>query len=231
MMVICRSCRVISTMFSGIIDAIGRVRESRETAGGRVLRVEAPAGYWNDVPAGASIAVDGVCLTLTRNDASAAEFDVIAETLRRTTLGERGAGHAVNLQKSLAVGDRIDGHFVQGHVDAVATVERVEQSAKESVWWFRPDAGAMDYITPKGSVAIDGISLTVAAVEGGCFSVALIPTTLERTTLGSKREGDRVNIETDILTRTVVHYLRTSGAGGQPVKASELDELAHYVTG
>ncbi len=203
-------------MFSGIIDAVGEVRESRETANGRLLRIESP-GYWRGVPHGASIAIDGVCLTLTRSDDATADFDVIAETLRRTTLGGLLPGAGVNLQKSLAVGDRIDGHFVQGHVDAVATVSRVEQSASESMWWFRIEGGASECITPKGSVAIDGISLTVAAVRGDEFSVALIPTTLERTTLGRKCVGTKINVETDILARTVVHYLkslRDGGAGG-----------------
>lgn len=202
-------------MFSGIIDAIGTVAEARETTGGRVLTVDA-SSYWHDVPAGASIAIDGVCLTLTRRNGHTAAFDVVAETLRRTTLGERRAGDRVNLQKSLAVGDRIDGHFVQGHVDAVATVARVEQSDRESLWWLSLDAEAMAYVTPKGSIAIDGISLTVAAVRDGSFCVALIPTTLDRTTLGMKRQGARVNIETDILTRTVLHYLRSREAADRP---------------
>ncbi|MBX3396077.1 MAG: riboflavin synthase [Phycisphaerae bacterium] len=198
-------------MFSGIIDAIGTVRDTRQTAGGRVLRIESPL-YWTGVPAGASIAIDGVCLTLTGSDDRCAEFDVIAETLRRSTLGELRSGDRVNLQKSLAVGDRIDGHFVQGHIDAVATVTRVEQSPEQSMWWLRPGDSAMAYITPKGSIAIDGISLTVADVRGDEFSVALIPTTLDRTTLGHKGAGRLVNIETDILSRTVVHYLKSIGA-------------------
>ncbi|MFQ5502335.1 MAG: riboflavin synthase [Phycisphaerae bacterium] len=199
-------------MFSGIIDTIGRVQASRTAQGGRTLVIRAP-GYWADVSTGGSIAVDGVCLTLTRSDRNDAEFDVIAETLRRTTLGELKPGDQINLQKSLAVGDRIDGHFLQGHVDAVATVTRVEQSALESVWWFSMDREPMTCIVPKGSVAIDGISLTVAGVDSDRFGVALIPTTLERTTLGDKRTGARVNIETDILARTVVHYLKSIRVG------------------
>ncbi len=199
-------------MFSGIIDTIGRVQASRTVKGGRTLVVRAP-GYWADVPTGGSIAVDGVCLTLTCSDRDDAEFDVITETLRRTTLGDLKPGDKINLQKSLAVGDRIDGHFLQGHVDAVATVARVEQSDLESVWWFSMDRDPMLYITPKGSVAIDGISLTVAVVDSDRFGVALIPTTLERTTLGDKRTGACVNVETDILARTVVHYLQSIRVG------------------
>lgn len=196
-------------MFSGIIDAIGRIRHCRDVPGGKTLVIHAP-DYWSDVQAGGSIAIDGVCLTLTRAEGHEAEFDVIAETLRRTTLGEFRVGDEVNLQKSMAVGDRIDGHFVQGHVDAVATVARIEQSDRESLWWFSMDAEPFAYITPKGSVAIDGISLTIAEVRDRQFSVAFIPTTLDRTTIRRKKVGSRVNIETDVLARTVVHYLKSA---------------------
>lgn len=193
-------------MFSGIIDQIGTIGRVTESAGGCVLVIDAP-GYWTGLAEGASVAIDGVCLTLTRSDASTASFDVIAETLRRSTLGTLQAGDRVNLQKSMVVGDRIDGHFVQGHVDAVARVAAIEQSDRESIWWLEPGPQAMRYMIPKGSVAIDGISLTVAAVEARRFSVALIPTTLELTTLNAKRVGAGVNIETDILVRSIAHLL------------------------
>jgi riboflavin synthase len=205
-------------MFSGIIDAIGEVRSVHDLPGGKTLVVRAP-GYWDGVKAGASIAVDGACLTMTQSDAQDARFDVIAETLRRTTLGQLYPGDRVNLQKSLTVGERIDGHFVQGHVDAVAIVVEARETAGESIWWFstedEPAAATTmsSCIIPKGSIAIDGISLTVAAVRQGRFSVALIPTTLRDTTLGAKRAGAKVNIETDILARTVVQYLQLLGIG------------------
>lgn len=197
-------------MFSGIIDAIGEVVASQATPSGRRLSVAAP-GYWNGVSAGASIAIDGVCLTVTGLTNDVADFDVVAETLRRTTLGDLASGSRVNLQKSLAIGDRVDGHFVQGHVDAVATVVKIEHDPSDVRWWFAPDAAALPYIIPKGGVAIDGISLTVVSVSDGMFDVALIPTTLQRTTLGQKAAGSRVNIETDILARTVVNYLQSMG--------------------
>ncbi len=195
-------------MFGGILDNIGRIVDASPPPGGHTL-VVAASNYWTDVASGASVAIDGVCLTLTRASGDRAEFDVIAETLRRSTLGDLQAGSRVNLQESLRVGDRVDGHFVQGHVDAIATISRVEQSAAEAMWWFAPPKEALACIIPKGGIAIDGISLTIAIVRGDEFSVALIPTTLERTTLGSKRAGNRVNIETDILARTVVSYLRS----------------------
>lgn len=213
-------------MFSGIIDAVGSVLFARSVAGGSELAIRAP-GYWKDLENGASVAIDGVCLTLTQADERDARFDVVAETLRRTTLGRLRADDRVNLQKSLALGDRIDGHFVQGHVDAVAEVARVDQSPRESLWWFRPGVEAMRFIVPKGSIAIDGISLTIAEIRDDLFSVALIPTTLERTTLGDKKIGARVNLETDLLARTAVHYLESMRAAGSPIAAGTMDKLRH----
>lgn len=199
-------------MFSGIVDRIGVVTAAEQTAGG--VRLALSAGdYWQGVAHGASIAIDGVCLTVTGVSGDRATFDIIAETLRRSTLGGLKVGSRVNLQKSLRAGDTIDGHFVQGHVDAVADICRVEASPQESKWWFSLPADVMAYIIPKGSVTIDGISLTIADREKDAFSVALIPTTLERTTIGHKKVGDLVNIETDILARTIVQHLRNITGG------------------
>lgn len=202
-------------MFAGIIDFIGKVASCDASAEGRRLAIRADR-YWDDVATGGSVAIDGVCLTMTRSDGDVAWFDVVAESLRRTTLGDMRPGDRVNLQKSLRAGDRIDGHFVQGHVDAVATVAGVKRTENEAVWWFEPDRDAMRFIVPKGSIAIDGISLTVTDARDGRFGVALIPTTLSRTTLGQKREGARVNIETDVLARTVVQCLESTGYGHGP---------------
>jgi riboflavin synthase len=206
-------------MFNGIIDAIGQVRANYDAPGGRSLTVQA-RDYWRDARPGASIAVDGVCLTIAGIDGEAARFDVVAESLRRSTLGELRPGGRVNLQKSVAAGDRIDGHFVQGHVDAVGTVLQAEQRGGESMWWFTLDddpSGAATLwacIVPKGSIAIDGISLTVAEVGSGRFSAAITPTTLRQTTIGEKRSGARVNVETDVIARTVIYYLRRFGSSG-----------------
>jgi len=199
-------------MFSGIIDRIGVVAASTPAAGGRMLEIDAD-GYWEGLTAGASVAIDGVCLTLTRAAGGRASFDVVAETLRCSTLGDLRPGDRVNLQKCMIVGERVDGHFVQGHVDAIATVAEVEDDAAESRWWFDLPEEAMKYIALKGSVAIDGISLTVAAVRPGGFAVALIPTTLARTTIRGKKIGAKVNIETDMIARSVVHYLESLGVG------------------
>lgn len=209
-------------MFNGIIQRIGEVRSARQVSGGLSLVVRAE-GFWRGVATGASVAVDGACLTLTQANEQDATFDVIGETVRRTTIGRLGPGARVNLQKAMAMGDAVDGHFVQGHIDAVARVSAIEQAGGESIWWFEMDRAATAYVIPKGSVAIDGISLTVAGVKDGRFSVALIPTTLKETTLGQKRTGDEVNVETDILARTVVHYLQSMAA--KPGSTGSLADL------
>lgn len=156
---------------------------------------------------GASLSVSGVCLTVAGAAGSTLEFDVITETLETSTLGSKRVGDRVNLERSLKVGDRFDGHFVQGHVDGRAMVTRVQASPREYVIWLHPDTPLTPYIIPKGSIAIDGVSLTIAAVEAGEFSVAFIPTTLQRTTLSSLGARDVVNIETDVIARTIIHRL------------------------
>ena len=201
-------------MFSGIIDKIGRITAVTPNAGGQTLQVSAADDYWQCVPLGASIAIDGVCLTVTKIDGAVAHFDVVAETLRRSTLGGLQAGDAVNLQKSMRVGDRIDGHFVQGHVDAVGVVDEIVPGDLSAMWWFKAENDAMRMIVPKGSITIDGISLTVAAREAERFAVALIPTTLRETKIGDKRVGQTVNLETDILVRTIAHLLHDGKADG-----------------
>ncbi|MFH1418287.1 MAG: riboflavin synthase [Planctomycetota bacterium] len=212
-------------MFSGIIDAVGEIRSCDRTAGGSLLVVRSP-GYWTEIKPGASVAVDGACLTLTDADDRDGRFDVVAETLRRTTLGELRTGGRVNLQKALRAGDPIDGHFVQGHIDAIAAVMGIDEAGGESVWWFSVDAATRPLLVPKGSVAIDGISLTITKVRDDRFGVALIPTTLEQTTLGQKRTGSRVNIETDIISRTVIQYLGLlSGSGGGPGRPGGMIDL------
>lgn len=151
-------------------------------------------------------------------DGARLSFDVIKETLDRTNLGRKGVGDRVNLERSLRVGDRLDGHWVQGHVDGTAEVVEVRRDEREHVVFLRPEPSLSPYVIPKGSIAIDGVSMTIAELRGDAFSIALIPTTLERTTLGSLTVGDLVNIESDILARTIVHRLeqwREAGALGR----------------
>ncbi|MCG3130935.1 MAG: hypothetical protein FLDDKLPJ_01709 [Phycisphaerae bacterium] len=210
-------------MFSGIVECKGCVTGLRTGGGGGVrLRVQAARAASGTEP-GASLAVSGVCLTVAGIDGEHIEFDVVPETLRRTTLGDLRVGAWVNLERSLRVGDRLDGHFVQGHVDGTATVAEVIRRTDEHVLRFTPERGLMAYMIPKGSVAVDGVSLTIAEAAGDTFTVALIPTTLQVTTLGDRRVGDRVNVESDILIRALFH--RLSG-GGAPSGATGLGEGA-----
>ena len=201
-------------MFTGIVQTVGVVRSIQRNGAGARLLVDAPQ-LRRPILDGASVCVNGACLTVVRSDSSRVEFDAVPETLSRSTLGSLSVGDRVNLEASLRVGDGLDGHMVQGHVDGTARVERI-RTAGEWAASFLPDDGLMAYLIPKGSVTIDGVSLTVAQVERDTFSVALIPTTLRETTLATLSVGDRVNIETDILVRTVVATMerwKESGRG------------------
>lgn len=214
-------------MFTGLVQAVGEVVsvEPREPAGSGVRLVVRTRGWPHRPVPGDSICVSGCCLTLAgaavvRGDEVTMGFDVILESLAKTKLGSLIAGSRVNIESSCTPTTLLGGHVVQGHVEGLATVERVETDPAWVVT-LKPPAHLMPCITPKGSVTIDGVSLTVASVDpkGGAFSVALIPTTLEQTTLGRTGAGDLCNLETDILARTVVHYLRHyaqlgTGAGG-----------------
>jgi riboflavin synthase alpha subunit len=157
------------------------------------------------------------------SDATAIAFDVVPETLKCSTLGSIRPGGKVNLEPSLRADGRLDGHIVQGHVDGKARVRNIERSGEGQVWTFSAAAELLPYLIPKGSIAIDGVSLTIARVDGDAFSVALIPTTLARTTLAELRVGDEVNIETDILARTVVATLqRMAGQGSSGTLTVEM---------
>lgn len=165
-----------------------------------------------DAKLGDSIAVDGVCLTVSSLQGSLADFDAVPETLRRTTLGNFSPGTSVNLEASLQAGAKLGGHFVQGHVDVVADVQNTVEGGRWAEWHFRlRDRAYADQIVEKGSIAIDGISLTVAGCspKEGDFWVALIPETLARTTLSKKRNGSTVNIETDILGKYVLAAMKS----------------------
>ncbi len=199
-------------MFTGIVEHVGTVLSVRTSPTGRRLRLNIGPQLSSGAGKGASIAVDGVCLTISDFDgATWAEFDVVPETLSRTTLGSLRPNDPVNLERALAANSRLDGHFVQGHIDATATVSHVAKRSSEARLSFTLDAPEQAaYIVPKGSVAISGVSLTVVDVDGPTFSIALIPTTLAKTTLAVRNIGDKVNIETDMLAKIVVNYLRRS---------------------
>lgn len=196
-------------MFTGIIETTLTIASIRRTAEG--LRLAIDVSPLREMPAlGASLAINGACLTVAAVDGSVASFDVVGETCDRTTLGQLAAGSKVNVEPALRVGQPLDGHFVQGHVDGIATVERVETTGGQWRCWFVADQADVlgPYLVPKGSVAIDGVSLTLADVDGVRFSVALIPTTLDLTTLTRLKAGDKVNIETDLIVRAILRQLQ-----------------------
>lgn len=198
-------------MFTGIIEHIGTVTSVSPTPAGRRLTIDlGPLAA--DLRDGESVSVDGVCLTAAGRSGTAASFDVVPETLSRTSLGSLGPGSRVNLERSLRVGDRLGGHFVQGHVDATGAVARLGRVGEAVELEVAIPPGFSDYLIEKGSVAIAGVSLTLVTVRKDRFSVALIPFTLERTTLGTLRSGDPVNLEGDLIGKWVRKLV--SGEGG-----------------
>lgn len=196
-------------MFTGIVTERGRVVEAPGASdrGGARLVLGHSAALAAKLDPGASIAVAGVCLTVVEQDeangTARSAFDLSPETLSRTTLGALQAGDEVNLEPPLSAGDPLGGHWVQGHVDTTTRVARVEEQGDHRVVTFDVPAGLETGVVLKGSITIDGVSLTVAALDERAFDVALIPHTLEVTTLGRLKPGDRVNVEGDVLARYV----------------------------
>ncbi len=198
-------------MFTGLIAYRGTVIALHPSpAGGAALRIRCEGVPRESPEAKDSIAIDGVCLTATAVDGDAVAFDVVPETLACSTLVERRIGDVVNVEYAVRLGDRLGGHLVYGHVDAAARVlSRIPEGQGERL---RIEAAALaPMIAPKGFIAVDGVSLTIAAVQAGWFEVALIPETLARTTLGSRAPGSRVNIEIDPLARYAYHALVARG--------------------
>ena len=198
-------------MFTGIVAGLGRVRSLQSVGGDRHIVIEAGELDMAGVRAGDSICVSGVCLTALDPDEHGFAADVSNETLARTTLGRLAAGDAVNLERSLTPATPMGGHFVSGHVDGVGNVVSVSPDGRAERWVFEVPGELARYIAPKGSIAIDGVSLTVNEVEGARFGVALIPHTRAVTTFGARRAGDAVNIEVDLIARYVERLLATRG--------------------
>ncbi len=195
-------------MFTGLVEALGVVRELTFDGAGCRLTVAAPV-LAAEVALGESVAVNGACLTVVAHDAETFSFQVGPETLRRTNLGALKVNDRVNLERSLRLSDRLGGHLVQGHVDGLGTVaECIPQGEWVTVWFRCPPELAAQMVS-KGSVAVDGVSLTLVDVAADRFSVALIPHTLAQTTLGFKGPGDAVNLETDLLAKYVWKCLLT----------------------
>lgn len=194
-------------MFTGIVEALGTVLAITDLDGGRRLTVESPpvsAG----LPVGASVAVNGTCLTAVSIEPPRFEVEMVPETLARTNLGGVASGDTVNLERAMSAAGRFDGHVVQGHVDGVGTVAAITPEGEGRRMAVTVPEPLRRYIVEKGSLTIDGVSLTVAAITSDGVEVALIPHTLEVTTLGRRAAGDRVNLEVDILAKYVERLLQ-----------------------
>jgi len=197
-------------MFTGLVEAVGRVERVVGRLGNRIFTIG--AGLAGETELGESVAVNGCCLTVTKTERRSFDVEAVAATLEATTLGRLKTNDAVNLERALRTGDRLGGHFVQGHVDEVGKVRRVERHPGHWVLAVETDRRNTRLLVEKGSVCVDGISLTVASARPGEFAVNIIPHTWDNTTLKQRRPGDRVNIEYDLLVKAV----RQQASGGLP---------------
>ncbi len=201
------------TMFTGIIEEIGNLRKMEGLGDEKRLTI-ACSKVLGGISDGDSVAVNGACLTVASHDRASFTAHVSAETLSRTTLGALKTGGEVNLERAMQVGDRFGGHIVQGHVDCVGTIVKFEHGVESREMWVELPEEYISYVASKGSITLDGISLTSVQVEGNQFSVALIPFTLEQTTLGAKKEGDTLNVEVDIIARYLRRFLEADKSSG-----------------
>jgi riboflavin synthase len=201
-------------MFTGIISELGVVEAAERGEDGARLRIR--AGLAAGLHEGDSVAVSGACLTAASLGDGWFEADAINQTLSLTTLGDLAVGDVVNLEGALLAGSPLGGHMVQGHVDGVGAVVGVEPDGFSRRVWIEPPADLVRFVAARGSITVDGISLTVSAVDGARFEVSLIPETLERTTLGAVAVGERVNLEIDVVARYAERLLTNVELGGSP---------------
>ena len=188
-------------MFTGLVEELGEVQSRQQSSSGAVLTIKGDL-IRKDLKPGDSVAVNGICLTVSRlGGAGAFCADVMPETLRRTNLLELRQGNKVNLERALRAGDRLGGHFVSGHIDGTGEILSCRREGNAGIYHFAAAPQVLRYLVEKGSVAVDGISLTVVTVEETSFSVSLVPHTAALTTLGYKKPGDRVNLEADMLAK------------------------------
>lgn len=200
-------------MFTGIIQGLGTLFEKRPAGGGMIFGLEADFAL-TDPEEGESIAVNGACLTARNITGRRFYVDVSPESLARTILGRLQTGHRINLERALRLSDRLGGHLVSGHVDTQGQVEQRSNAGDFTLFTFSLDPGLTRYVIEKGSIAINGVSLTVNSCERDRFSVSIIPHTLAVTTLGALRQGDRVNIEVDMIGKYVEKLLTEKSVGG-----------------
>jgi len=193
-------------MFTGIVEGIGKIEKiSKNTKNRSAIEMTVNLGkYAKGLKIGQSVALNGVCLTATKLSKSNCVFEMIEETTRKTDLGNLKPGDIVNIERSLKTGDRLEGHFVLGHVDGVGIITKIQKKSKEVQIWFEIPKKLSKYVVKKGSIAVDGISLTVVDVKKNLASVCLIPHTIQVTNFKTKNIGDKINIETDILGKYIL---------------------------
>jgi riboflavin synthase len=193
-------------MFTGIVEGIGKIEKiSKNTKNRSAIEMTVNLGkYAKGLKIGQSVALNGVCLTATKLSKSNCVFEMIEETTRKTDLGNLKPGDIVNIERSLKTGDRLEGHFVLGHVDGVGIITKIQNKSKEVQIWFEIPKKLSKYVVKKGSIAVDGISLTVVDVKNNLASVCLIPHTIQVTNFKKKNVGDKINIETDILGKYIL---------------------------
>jgi riboflavin synthase len=214
-------------MFTGLIEAIGEVRELRGAGTEAVLTLGVPSSF-SDCRSGDSIAVDGVCLTITDIRRDLVQVDLSRETLERSTLGKLRTGSMVNLERAMRLSDRLGGHLVSGHIDGTGTLKRIERQGRSWLVQIGLDPSLGTYLIEKGSIAVDGISLTIAGCTTDSFRVAVIPQTAAATTLVKKRAGDTVNIEIDMIAKYIEKLLnkKESSIPEEPHSRIDRDMLA-----
>jgi riboflavin synthase len=214
----------VKYLFTGIIEEIGYVKRINQQSRSAQIEIKADK-VLGDVAVGDSIAVNGVCLTVVTFDSQHFTADVMPETISKTNLRELKPGSPVNLERALQLGGRLGGHIVQGHVDAIGTIVEKQILEIAIIYRIATEPELLQYVVPKGSVAIDGVSLTVVDVFQDSFTVSLIPHTAHETVLGEKKPGDRVNLESDIIGRYVKHLMnRNHGEERQALNLSFLAE-------
>jgi len=213
-------------MFTGLVETVCLVRSvsRRAGTGGPSLTIDLGRIAHESTP-GDSLAINGACLTIARLDGPLASFDLSAETLAKSTLGTLRPSSEVNVERAIKPTDQFGGHFVLGHVDGTATIEVIDRGNEFADMKFKAGPELLEAMVVKGSVAVDGVSLTIASLDGNSFSVAIVPETLKRTTLGRANIGDSVNIETDIIVKTVKRQLERILPKKQPLTAERLREL------
>ena len=193
-------------MFTGIIEGICKVTKiSQNTKNRSAFQMTVDLGkHAKGLKIGQSVAINGVCLSVTKISKNKCNFEMIDETIKKTDLGNLRLGEKVNIERSLKVGDSMEGHFVLGHVDGVGTISKIEKKPKEVKVWFKIPKNLQKFVVKKGSIALDGISLTVVDVNKNTASVCLIPQTMKVTNFQSKKVGGKINIETDILGKYIL---------------------------